>query len=166
MSLLTPEPGLVFWMLISFGIAAFILVKYGFPVIVNMVNQRKEYIDRSLLAAQQANQKLANIKETSEKLLAETRVEQARILEAAAKTQNRIIEESRLRAQTEADKIVEEAHRQIEIEKETALRAVRSEIASLSVNMAEKIIRKELGTGEEQMKVIHRLLDELDVSKS
>ena len=59
MSLLVPDSGLLFWMLLSFGIVFFVLAKYGFPVIVKMVNERKEYIDRSLVVAKEANDQLA-----------------------------------------------------------------------------------------------------------
>jgi len=79
MSLLTPEPGLVFWMSLSFGIVAFILMKYGFPIILQMVNKRKDFIDNSLLAAQQAHEELAKVKENSEAILAQTRLEQTKM---------------------------------------------------------------------------------------
>ena len=84
MSLLTPEPGLLFWMLISFGITVFLLVKFGFPMILKSVEKRKNYIEESLLAARKAHEELAGIKETSEAILAQTRKEQADILKEAA----------------------------------------------------------------------------------
>jgi F-type H+-transporting ATPase subunit b len=161
MSLLTPEPGLVFWMSLSFGIVAFILMKYGFPIILQMVNKRKDFIDNSLLAAQQAHEELAKVKENSEAILAQTKM-----LESAAQTRDRIVEEAKELARTEADKIVAAAQKRIETEKENAMRAIRSEIALLSVSVAEKILREKLGTEEEQSKMINRLMDEVIISKS
>lgn len=166
MSLLTPEPGLVFWMTLSFGIVAFILIKYGFPIILQMVNKRKDYIDNSLLAAKQANEELAKVTENSQAILEQTRIEQAKILEVAAQTRDRMIEEAKGLARTEADKIVADAQKQIIIEKENAMRAIRSEIASLSISVAEKILREKLNTEEEQSKMINRLMDEVMISKS
>lgn len=166
MSLLTPEPGLVFWMTLSFGIVAFILIKYGFPIILQMVNKRKDYIDNSLLAAKQANEELAKVTENSQAILEQTRIEQAKMLEVAAQTRDRMIEEAKELARTEADKIVADAQKQIIIEKENAMRAIRSEIASLSISVAEKILREKLNTEEEQSKMINRLMDEVMISKS
>lgn len=166
MSLLTPEPGLVFWMTLSFGIVAFILIKYGFPIILQMVNKRKDYIDNSLLAAKQANEELAKVTENSQAILEQTRIEQTRMLEVAAQTRDRMIEEAKGLARTEADKIVADAQKQIIIEKENAMRAIRSEIASLSISVAEKILREKLNTEEEQSKMINRLMDEVMISKS
>ena len=70
MSLLVPDSGLLFWMLLSFGIVFFVLAKYGFPVIIKMVNERKEYIDRSLVVAKEANEQLANLKAEGETIMA------------------------------------------------------------------------------------------------
>ena len=166
MSLLTPEPGLVFWMSLSFGMVAFILMKYGFPVILQMVNKRKRYIDNALLAAKQAHEELDKVKENSQTILEQTRLEQAKILEAAAQSRDRILEEAKERARIEADKIITDVQKQIEIEKESAVRAIRGEIASLSVSVAEKILREKLNSEEEQSKMINRLMDEVIISKS
>ena len=91
MSLLTPDSGLLFWMVIVFGIVFVILAKYGFPVITRMVDERKQYIDKSLLAAREANEQLANIKADSEMILAKAYEEQARILNEAVATRERIL---------------------------------------------------------------------------
>ena len=84
MGLLTPDPGLLFWMIVTFGVVFFILAKYGFPVILKMVEDRKAYIDNSLKAAREANEQLANVKVEGEKILAQAREEQHRILSEAA----------------------------------------------------------------------------------
>jgi ATP synthase, F0 subunit b len=166
MSLLTPDPGLVFWMLISFGIVVLVLAKYGFPVILKMVEKRENYIESSILAAQKANEELAVVKETSEALLAQTRQEQTKILNETSVIRDRMIEKAREEARLESDKIIVAAREQIQAEKEEALRLIRQEVTSLSVVLAEKILRKKLGTKEEQMSMIDRLLDEIDISKS
>jgi F-type H+-transporting ATPase subunit b len=166
MSLLTPEPGLLFWMLISFGIVLFVLMKYGFPVILKMVDERKTYIEESLLSAQKANEELANVKQTSEALLARTRQEQASILKETNLLREQMMEKARDEARKEAEKMMEEARKQIEAEKEKAIRSIRNEAASLSLTLAEKILREKLGSKEAQMELIDRLLNEIDISKS
>ena len=162
MSLLVPDSGLLFWMLLSFGIVFFVLAKYGFPVIVKMVNERKEYIDRSLVVAKEANEQLANLKAEGETIMAKAHEEQARILNEAAATRDRIIKEAKEQARIEGDKMMEEVKRQIQAEKEDAIR----DIAVLSVDIAEKVLRKNLDDENKQTAMIDRLLDELTVSKN
>lgn len=166
MSLLTPEPGLVFWMTLSFLIVLFILAKFAFPVILKAVDERKNYIENSLLAAQKANEELAKITETRETILAETRVKQAEILKEGAKIKEEIIAKAKDDAQLESEKIIQSARNQISAEKEKAIRMIRNEAALLSVELAEKMLREKLTTPEEQSKMINRLLDEIEISKS
>ena len=146
MGLLTPDPGLLFWMVITFGVVFFVLAKYGFPVILKMVEDRKAYIDNSLKAAREANEQLANVKVEGEKLLAQAREEQHRILSEAAATRDRLMEEMK---------------KQIETEKESAIRDIRRQVAVLSVGIAEKIMRNKLADEKEQAALIDRLLDEM-----
>ena len=160
MSLLTPDSGLLFWMVIVFGIVFVILAKYGFPVITRMVDERKQYIDKSLLAAREANEQLANIKADSEMILAKAHEEQARILNEAVATRERILKEAKTQAQVEGQKLLDEAKKQIQAEKD-----IRRQVAVLSVDIAEKVLRKNLDDEKEQMEMIDRLLDELTVSK-
>lgn len=166
MSLLNPEPGLLFWMLISFGIVLLVLTKFGFPAILQMVDKRKNYIEESLASAQKAHEELANVKQTSEALLASTRQEQATIRKETSLLREQMIEKAREEARQEADKMIAEARKQIQAEKEKALRSIRDETASLSLYVAEKILREKLGTKEAQMGMIDRLLEEINISKS
>lgn len=166
MSLLVPDSGLIFWMLLSFGIVFIILAKYGFPIIIRMVDERKQYIDHSLKVAREANEQLANIKTESEIIVAKAHEEQVRILNEAAVTRDRIIKEAKEKAQIEAQKELDEIKKQIQAEKDEAIRAIRRQVASLSVDIAEKVLRKNLDEEHEQMDMIDRLLDEITVSKS
>ena len=161
MGLLQPESGLLFWMLLSFIVVFVILAKYGFPVITKMVEERRVFVEKSLEAAKQANEQLAGIKSESEALLQKAREEQMRILNEAAAAKERIISEAKGQAQAEAQKQLEEAKRQIRLEKEAAVREVRSQIAMLSVDIAEKVIRNKLDNTPAQMSMIDRLLEEM-----
>lgn len=161
MGLLTPDPGLLFWMIIVFGVVFFILAKYGFPVIIRMVEDRKAYIDQSLKAAREANEKLASVKQEGERILAQANEEQVRILNEAAATRERIINEAKERARLEGDRLMEEMKKQIETEKESAIRDIRRQVAVLSVGIAEKVMRSKLADEKEQMELIDRMLDEM-----
>ena len=161
LTLLTPDPGLLFWMIIVFGVVFFILAKYGFPVIIRMVEDRKAYIDQSLKTAREANEKLASVKQEGERILAQANEEQVRILNEAAATRDRIINEAKERARLEGDRLMEEMKKQIETEKESAIRDIRRQVAVLSVGIAEKVMRSKLADEKEQMELIDRMLDEM-----
>ena len=142
MSLLTPDSGLLFWMIVSFGIVFVILSKYGFPVIIKAVEQRKAYIDNSLETARQANEQLANIQAEGARILAEAKEKQNAILKEAFAEKEQIIDEAHRKAAAETRLQVEEAARRIREEKEKAIREVRSEIADLSIAIAEKVMKE------------------------
>jgi len=166
MSLLLPDSGLLFWMLLSFGIVAFILVKYGFPVIIKMVESRKTYIDESLLVAKQAYEQMAVVKAEGEIIVEDARREQVKIMNDAAQTRDLLIKDAKEKAGLEAVKLIAEARKQILIEKEDAIRDIRRQVAELSVDIAEKVLRGQLEKKDEQMDMINRLLDEINISKS
>ena len=161
MSLLVPDSGLIFWMVLSFGVVFFVLAKYGFPVITQMVEKRKEYIDHSLVIAKEANEQLAHIKAEGETILAKAHEEQNLILKEAATTRERIVLEAKEQARIEGNKLLEEVRHQIQAEKEDAIRDIRRQVAVLSVDIAEKLLRKNLDNEKEQMEMIDRMLDEL-----
>ena len=165
MELLTPDFGTFFWMLVSFIIVLVILAKFGFPALVNMVNERKQYIDDSLKSAREANEKLSHIKEESESILVEARKEQARILKEAMDTRTQIVNEARDKAKAEGGRLLEEARKQIQKEKDDAIRDIRKQVAELSVEVAQKVLRKQLSSEVEQNGMIERLLDEVSDSK-
>jgi len=166
MSLLLPDSGLLFWMLLSFGIVAFVLVKYGFPVIIKMVESRKTYIDESLLVAKQAYEQMAVVKAQGEIIVEDARREQAKIMNDATQTRDLLIKDAKEKAGLEAAKLIQEAKKQILIEKEDAIRDIRRQVADLSVDIAEKVLRGQLEKKDEQMDMINRLLDEINISKS
>lgn len=162
MGLLTPDSGLLFWMVVCFGVVFFILAKYAFPVIINAVDKRKEYIDSSLEAARQANEQLQQAKTEVENLLAEARRQQSAILKEAAATRDQIVADARGRAREEAQKALDETRHQIAAEKESAVNDIRRQVAVLSVDVAEKILRRELSKDQEQLDFINRMIAEVE----
>lgn len=164
-SLLTPDPGLLFWMLLAFVIVFIILAKFGFPVITKMVEDRKNYIDESLKKAREANEKLANIQSESELIMRQAREKQAEILKEAMATRDNIIKEARDKADIESKKIIESAKEQIKVEKDLAIRDIRSQIINLSTQVSEKVLRSELDDNNKQLSYIDSLLDEIEAVK-
>jgi len=165
MSLITPDFGLFFWMTVVFLIVFIILGRYGFPVIIRMVNGRKAFIDDSLRKAHEANEKLANIKTEGESILQEAREKQAQLLKEAAETRDAIVAKAQVKAKTEGTRLLEEAKAEIESEKQQAIRDIRAQVAELSVQIAEQILRQKLSTSKEQNDLIDRLLDDVTVNK-
>ena len=165
MDLLIPSTGLLFWMCITFFIVYALLRKFGFPAIVGMVNERKQFIDDSLRKAQEANEKLANIQKEGESILREARDKQSQMLKEATVTRDAIIEKAQTQAKGEAARLIADAKAQIEAEKSSAIREIRAEMAQLSVQVAEKVVRKNLADDASQMELIDKLLDEVSVGK-
>ena len=160
MSLLLPDAGLLFWMLLAFGVVFLVLYKFGFPVITSMIDARKQYIDDALNEAKEAKAKLAGIEEECNGLINEARENQAKILREAVAAKEQIIAEARDKAAAETEMMISEAKKQIERERDEALNSIRTEVAKLSVAIAEKIVRKELEGGDRQLRYIDELVDE------
>lgn len=165
MDLLIPSSGLLFWMSLTFLVVLCILWKFGFPVIVNMVNERKAFIDDSLQKAREANEKLANIQKEGESILQQAREKQAIILKEAAETRDTIVEKAQQKAREEGNRLLEEARHEIESEKQAAISEIRNQVAQLSVQIAEKVVRKNLSDDKAQMELIDRMLDDIPSNK-
>jgi len=148
-------------MVLSFGVVFFLLAKFGFPVIVKAINERKEFIEMSLLSAKQANERLVSIQAEGEKLLAEAKAQQKEIIAGAIQEKQQILLAARDEAQTSADQMIEDARKSIQKEKERALQDVHNEVASLALDIAEKVIGERMKDEAMQRKTIEKLIDGL-----
>lgn len=162
-SILTPDLGLLFWMLLAFLVVFGVLAKFGFPAIIGMVEERKKFIDESLQKAHEATVKLANIQQESESMVQKAREQQSVIIKEAGAARDAIIAEAQNKAKAEAARIIDEAHLQIEHEKQAAISDIRAQVAQLSVQIAEKVVRTNLQSDTQQMQLIDRMLDEVQV---
>lgn len=160
MDLITPSSGLLFWMVLIFGIVFFILAKAGFPIITGMVAKRKDHIAQSLLDAEKASQLLADMDKKYEQMLDKARDEQAAMLADARKSANQIVEEAKVQATAEAKRLIEQAKEDIEVQKNDAVNDVRSVVATLAVAVSEKILREKLSTDSAQMAFIEKCLED------
>ena len=160
MDLLMPSTGLLFWMTIVFLVVLAVLWKWGFPAITKMVKERKDYIDDSLRKAHEANEKLAHIQQEGESIL-QAREKQASILKEATATREAIVAKAQTQAKDEGARLLSDAKAEIENEKRQAIGEIRSQVAELSVKIAEKILREKLSADDKQMDLIDKLLDEV-----
>jgi F-type H+-transporting ATPase subunit b len=163
MSLLIPETGLLFWMLLAFGVVFFVLAKYGWPAIVNMVEERSNFINNSVKIAEEAHLQLENIKLTSDNILSETRQKQMDILQEGSALRAKMIDEAKEQANANAEKIIASARLEIQKERDLALGDIRRQVAELSLEIAGKIVRQQLGNNEEQRKLVEKLLEEIKI---
>ena len=161
MNLLLPDSGLLFWMTIIFAIVFFLLAKFGFPVIIGMVEKRTQRIDDAIGAAREAESRLKGLAAEQEQLISDARAEHDRILKEAAQERERMIASAQEQARAEAGKIMDETRERIRQEKEAALRDIRREVATLSIAIAEKVVRKELSSDEGQKELVDRMFEEL-----
>lgn len=161
MSLLTPDCGLLFWMLLSFTIVFILLAKYGFPVILTKVEERKAYIDSSLEAAEAADRKLTDIKKETDHLILQAQQEQHRILNEAATMRTHLVREAKEQVSLEKELLLKEARAQIEREREDARLDLHRQVILFSTHVAGKILGRELKTDARQQKMIERMLNEI-----
>ncbi|MBP5340464.1 MAG: F0F1 ATP synthase subunit B [Prevotella sp.] len=161
MDLLIPSTGLLFWMSLTFLVVLFILWKWGFPVITDMVKERKAFIDDSLRKAHEANERLANIQKEGESILQEAREKQAQILKEAVETREAIVEKAQEKARQEGARLLDDARVAIEQEKKAAIADIRKQVATLSVEIAEKVLKQNLKGDKEQMELIDRMLNDV-----
>jgi F-type H+-transporting ATPase subunit b len=164
MDLLIPSTGLLFWMTITFLVVFFLLWKFGFPVITGMVKERQAFIDESLKKAHEANERLANIQKEGESILQEAREKQAQILKEAAETRDAIVEQAQTKARSEGARLLDEAKAAIEQEKKAAIADIRQQVAALSVEIAEKVLRQNLKDDKSQMDLIDRMLNDVSAN--
>ena len=160
MELFLPESGLMIWMLVGFLIVLFILAKVGWPMIMGAVDKRNQHISDSLLAAQEANDALAGIEAAKAKALAEQQAEQVRIINESQELRKQLIEEARNEARAEAEKMVADARLKIQKEQEEAMNQMKAEVITLSVDIAEKLLQRELSDKDAQSRYIETLLKE------
>ena len=158
MDLFLPESGLMIWMLIAFLIVLAILAKVGWPLIMGAVEQRNTHISDSLLAAEEANNALAGIEQKRQEAMAEAQAEQIKMMKENQDLKTQLIEEAKAQARREAEKIVADARLKIEKEQAEAMAQMKSEVIALSVDIAEKLLQRELSDKPSQTAYIEELL--------
>lgn len=151
-------------MVISFAIVFGLLAKFGFPVITQSVDERRKYIQESLEKADEANRMLESIRQQSEQILSEARKSQQEMIKQATADATRIVQKANDEAVVQGKKRLEESLRMVELQKQKAIGEIRAQVARLSVDIAEKILRNQLSHTEDHDRLITGLLDEIENS--
>src|SRR5436190_23803697 len=164
MELVKPEFGLIFWMTVSFLIVLFLLKKFAWKPILDSLRDRETSIEEALNSAKKARDEVANMKAENERILQDARNERDVLLKQARETKDQIVNEARTKAQSEADRIITNARETINNEKIAAVNEFKNQVASLSIEIAEKVLQKEMAAPDTQKKLIQDLLKDIKVN--
>lgn len=159
MELVMPGLGLIFWMMLAFGIVFFILKKFAWPAIIQALKEREVHIEEALRAADIAYEDMKKLKIDNEQLLRDAKEERDTIMADARKIRDKMLEEARLKANAEADIIVESAKERIQNERKAAIVEIKNQIAEISIEVAESILREKLKSFEAQQAYIEKIIE-------
>jgi F-type H+-transporting ATPase subunit b len=163
-SVIMPEPGLLFWTTVIFLLFWFIMSRFAFKPITAALKQREQDIQGALDEAKKAREEMANLKSENEALLAQAREERSAILREAKEAKEQIIAEAKERANTEYKRKVESAMQDIENQKMAAITDLKNKSGQMAIDIAEKILRKELGNSGEQAAYVKTLVDNIKLN--
>jgi F-type H+-transporting ATPase subunit b len=164
MDLVTPEVGLIFWTALSFFILLFILGKYAWKPILAAVNEREQSIETALSRAEAVREEMARLTNENEALLKQARAERDAILSEATKVKNQIIGDAKEAAQKEGSRLLDSARMEINNQKLIAIADIKNQVASLSLEIAEKVLRKQFEDQKKQDELVKELLKEVKLS--
>lgn len=162
MELFTPDSGLVFWMFVAFAVLFFILWKWGWPAIMRGIDSRADFINKGVEYAQNAKEQLDHAREAADQQMAEARRQQAEVLREADKMKTQIIEEARVAAQKEAQKVMDAAKVSIEQSRKEAEQSFRDQVSVFALDIAQKVVKNQLADDKAQAKLVNSLLDEME----
>lgn len=163
MALFKPEFGLIFWMLVVFLIVLAILAKYAWPVIIRSIEQRAEFIDNGVKYAEEAKKQLEQVKVEIQHMMAEAHRKQLESLQETERMKRTLMEDAKKAASAEIQKMKDEAQESIGQARREAELQVRRQVSRLSLEIAEKLLRKDLADDAAQVELVSKMLDEIKV---
>lgn len=161
---LIPHVGTIIWSTIIFGIVFFILKKFAWKPILSALDEREKSIEKALKSAAQAEKKLATLKEEQEKIIAAANQEKERIVKEGIEQREKIVASAHDKARSEADKIIAEAHKRIQRERETALTEMKNQIATLSVDIATRVVHADMEDKKRHDKLVNELVNDIELN--
>jgi len=164
MELVTPDLGLAIWTTIAFLILLVLLRLFAWKPILGAVKEREESIEKSLRSADEAKKEMAALQASNEALLKEARQERDNLLAEARDTKDQMIAEAKGKAKEEAEKIMAQTREVIETEKKAALTEIKNQVATLSLEIAERVIKEELSSDKKQQELVSKLIDEVKMN--
>ena len=162
--MLNPESGLIIWQTIITILLLFVLGKFAWKPILSALKTREDFIQEALNAAEKAKEEMANLKSENEALLVEARIERDKIIQSASKVANEIKEKAKTEASEIGKKMIEDAKSTIEAEKKSALKDIRDQVAELSLEISEKLLKKNLESDKSQKELIDGYIDDLKLN--
>lgn len=162
--LVTPELGLIFWQLVIFGLVLLLLAKFAWRPILASLKEREDSIESALRMADQAKIEMQQLKAGNEKLLTEARQERDKIMQEASQMANQLIEQAKNKANEEGDRMIVQAREAIQNEKNAALAEVKNTAAQLSIDIAERILRRELADSGSQQQLVDSYLKDVKLN--
>lgn len=164
MDLVTPEIGMIFWSTLFFLVLLFILGKFAWPSILAAIKARNESIRRALDAAGKAKEEMAQLQADNKKILAEAKAERDALFKEAKQVKDKLIADAKETAKEEAKKLIQNAREAIQAEKAAAINDMKEQMAILSVDIAEKILRTKLEESKAQKELVDKLINEADLN--
>ncbi len=164
MELVKPAFGLLFWMCISFGIILFILKKFAWTPILNMLNEREVSIQKALDSAENARIAIRELQDNNERILQEARAERDLLLKDAREIREKMISDAKNIANKEGERLLKSARENIQNEKSAAITELKNQVATLSIEIAEKILKSELSSDEKQKTLVNTLLQDVNLN--
>lgn len=164
MDLVTPEFGLIFWTSITFLVLLFILKKFAWKPILGAVSEREKGIKDALASAVEARKEMENLQADNERILKDARAEREAMLKDARELKNKMIDDAKQDAKIEANKLITQAQAAIDAEKKAAIADLKSQVAQISISIAEKVVHDELSNTEKQEKLVESMLDDATFS--
>ncbi|HEY0897092.1 MAG TPA: F0F1 ATP synthase subunit B [Sphingobacteriaceae bacterium] len=163
MELVTPSIGLIVWQTVAFLLLLFLLAKFAWKPVMQGISERERSIESALDAAEKAKQEMARLTGENEQLLKDARAERDLILKEAKMLKDQIVSEAKTQAQTEGAKMIEKARQEIDNQKAAALAEVKGQVATLSLEIAEKVLRNQLEDQSKQNALVNDLLKEVEI---
>jgi F-type H+-transporting ATPase subunit b len=161
MDLVTPGLGLIVWSTLTFIILLWLLKKFAWKPILNAIKSREASIEHALSAAEDAKKEVQNLTADNQKLLQEARAERESMLKEAREIKEKMIADAKAQAQAEGEKIVLQAQQSIEGEKKAAIADIKNQVAELSIEIAEKVLRDQLDNKDKQLKMVDQLVENI-----
>ncbi|NOZ47521.1 MAG: F0F1 ATP synthase subunit B [Chlorobi bacterium] len=164
MGLVTPDYGTIFWMVLSFSIVLFVLGKFAWPAILNGLKEREASISEALQSAEKAKEEMQKLKADNERIMRKAREDRDELLKEARDIKNKMIESAKAEAQKEAAIMIEAAKQVINSEKISAINEIKMQVANLSIEISEKILKKELTGDKNQEELINKMLNDFKLN--
>ncbi len=164
MDLIKPEIGLIFWTALTFGILLFVLRKFAWKPILGAVGDREDSIKKALAEAENARKEMQNLQADNERILKEARAEREAMLKEAREIKEKIVSDAKEQSKVEGDKMIKQAQATIESEKKAAVADIKNQVAELSVEIAEKMIKEQLGNKDKQLKLVEDMLGDIKLN--